>query len=243
MLRGPRSLLTVPANRADMLAKAPRYGADALILDLEDSVPVAQKAKARELARDCLERNRAAVRLYVRINSPEVGMLRDDLDAVVVRGLEGVKLPKAESPETVREVDAALTRLEVERGLAPGAIGIELGLESAKGVWFAYDIVAASPRVRSVMVGTAENGDLQTDLGYIWTAAGDEVLAIRSHVALAAHAAGVKHVLDGAYSNVRDAAGLRVCCEAARRLGYRGKSVIHPIQVETVNRLFDVEAE
>jgi len=235
---GPRSLLTVPANRADMLAKAASYGADALILDLEDSVPVAEKDKARELARAAIGRLKAEHILYVRVNALQTGMLADDLDAIVVDGLAGVKHPKAESADTIRTVDGMLAGLEGKRGLPPGAIGIEVGLESAKGVWFAYEIASASPRVRSVMVGTAQDGDLQTDLGYAWSAEGNEVLYVRSRVLLAARAAGVEHVLDGAYSNVRDPEGLRICCEAARKLGYRGKSVIHPNQVETVNRVF-----
>jgi citrate lyase subunit beta/citryl-CoA lyase len=86
--------------------------------------------------------------------------------------------------------------------------------------------------------GTAQDGDLQADLGYTWTAEGNEVLYIRSRVLLAARAAGVEHVIDGTYANVRDPKGLEVSCEAARKLGYRGKSVIHPNQIETVNRIF-----
>ena len=242
-MSGPRSLLTVPANRADMLAKAASYGADALILDLEDSVPVAEKDKARELARETISRLKAEHMLYVRVNALQTGMLPDDLDAIVVDGLAGVKHPKAESADTIRMVDGMLAELEGKRGLPPGAIGIEVGLESAKGVWFAYEIASASPRVRSVMVGTAQDGDLQTDLGYAWSAEGNEVLYARSRVLLAARAAGVEHVLDGAYSNVRDPEGLRTCCEAARRLGYRGKSVIHPNQIETVNRVFSPTAQ
>jgi len=242
-MSGPRSLLTVPANRADMLAKAPSYGADALILDLEDSVPVAEKARARELARESIGKLKAANTLYVRVNALATGMLQDDLEAIVVDGLAGVKHPKAESAETIRTVDAMLTELERKRGLPQGAIGIELGIESAKGVWFVYEVASASPRVRSVMVGTAQDGDLQTDLGYTWTAEGNEVLYVRSRVLLAARAAGVEHLLDGAYSNVRDPEGLRLCCEAARRLGYRGKSVIHPNQIETVNRVFTPTAQ
>jgi citrate lyase subunit beta/citryl-CoA lyase len=242
-MSGPRSLLTVPANRADMLAKAPSYGADALILDLEDSVPVAEKPKARELARDCIAKLKGTTILHVRVNALQSGMLDADLEAVAVEGLSGVKHPKAESAETIRALDAMLTGLERKRGLAPGTIGIEVGLESARGVWFAYDIASASSRVRSVMIGTAQDGDLQTDLGYTWSAKGSEALYARARVLLAARAAGVEHVLDGAYSNVRDPEGLRVCCEAARRLGYRGKSVIHPNQIETVNRVFTPAAQ
>ena len=237
-MSGPRSLLIMPANREDMLAKAPKYGADALVFDLEDSVPDGEKPKARELAREYIGRHKAGSVIQVRVNGFATGATMDDLEAIVVPGLAGIRLPKAESADAIRSVDAALEALEEQRGLAPGSITICPSLESAKGVWLAFEIVSASPRVRSVIAGTAEDGDLQADLGDTWSAGGEEVLYLRSRVLLAARAAGVEHVMDGAYSNVRDPDGLRICCEAARRLGYRGKSVIHPGQIETVNRVF-----
>jgi citrate lyase subunit beta / citryl-CoA lyase len=201
-------------------------------------VPVAEKPKARTLAREFIGRHKAENRIYVRVNGFETGLIDDDLDAIVVEGLSGIRLPKAESAEAIRTVDGLLADVEAERGLPAGAIEISPSLESAKGVWFAYEILSASRRIRSVTAGTAQDGDLQTDLGYSWTAEGDEVLYLRSRILLAARAAGVEHVLDGSYANVRDPDGLRVCCEAARRLGYRGKSAIHPNQIETINRVF-----
>lgn len=243
-MSGPRSQLIMPANRMDMLTKAPSYGADALVFDLEDSVPLAEKPKGRELAREFIEKHQAKSAIYVRVNALRTGMLQEDLEAVAVDGLVGIKLPKAESAEEIRRVDAMLTELERERGLAHGSIGIGPTLESAKGVWFAYEIASASPRIQSVMPGTAQDADLQTDLGYASTAGDNEVLYyIRSRVLLAARAAGVEHVLDGVYANIRDLEGLRICCEAARRLGYRGKQVIHPSQIETVNRIFQPTAQ
>lgn len=237
-MSGPRSLLIMPGNRENMLAKAPTYGADALVFDLEDAVPLAEKPKARELAREFIGKLGHTALIYVRVNAYQTGMLEDDLDAVVTRGLASIRLPKAESAQDIRKIDALLTHLESERGLRANAIDICPSLESAKGVWFAYEIASSSPRVRSMMCGTAENGDLQGDLGYTWTAEGQEKLYVRSRVLLAARAAGVEHVLDGAFSNVRDPEALRIDCEAARKLGYRGRSVIHPNQVEIVNRVF-----
>ena len=233
-----RSLLIMPANRADMLAKSPTYGADALVFDLEDSVPVAEKPKARVLAREAIEKHRAENAIYVRVNALQTGMLESDLDAVVTDGLLGIRLTKAESADGIRELDRMLTALEQQRGLQQGSIGIGPSLESAKGLWFAYEILSASPRMFCVVAGTAQDGDLQSELGYQWTAVGEEVLYVRSRILLAARAAGVEQVLDGSYTNIRDPEGLRACCEAARRLGYRGKSIIHPNQVEIVNRAF-----
>lgn len=238
-----RSLLIMPANRADMLLKAATLGADALVFDLEDSVPLAEKEKARQLAREFIGRLHSRHTLLVRVNALHTGLLEEDLTAVVVAGLHTVRVSKCESAETVRTVDRMLGDLENQRGLPPGKIGICPGLESAKGLWHAFDILSASTRVNAVMVGTAQDGDLQADLGYQWSAEGTEVLYARSRVLIAARAAGVEAVLDGAYSNFRDTEGLKVCCEAARRLGYRGKLVIHPSQIETVNSVFMPSAE
>lgn len=234
-----RSQLIMPANRADMLAKAPSYGADALIFDLEDSVPVAEKPRARELAREFIGKHKARSVVYVKVNSLQSGLLPEDLEAVVLEGLAGIRLPKADSAETILAVDAMLTALERKRALPHGSIAIGPTLESAKGVWFAYEILSASPRVRSVMPGTAQDADLQTDLGYITTPDENPMRHyIRCRVLLAARAAGVEQVFDGVFANIRDPEGLRRDCELARSLGYRGKQVIHPNQIETVNRVF-----
>ena len=238
MMRPLRSLLIMPANRADMLAKAPTYGADALVFDLEDSVPIAEKPRARVLAREYIEKQRAQHALYVRVNSLASGMTSLDLDAIVTEGLLGIRLTKAESAEDIRVVDGMLTELETQRGLPVGTIGIGPSLESARGVWFAYEILSASPRIFSVTAGTAQDGDLQSELQYLWSAEGNEVLYVRSRILLAARAAGVQHILDGSYANIKDPEGLRRCCEATRKLGYNGRSIIHPNQVEIVNRAY-----
>jgi citrate lyase subunit beta/citryl-CoA lyase len=149
-----------------------------------------------------------------------------------------VRLAMTDSAETVREVDRMITALEKKHGIPEGTVRITPSLETARGCWFAFDICSASPRVNAVSCGTAQDGDLQADLGYTWSPEGHEVLYVRSHVLLAAKAAGVKHVLDGTYAKIRDPEGLRTCCEAVRRLGYRGKSCIHPNQVALVNEVF-----
>ncbi|MEI8036250.1 MAG: CoA ester lyase [Betaproteobacteria bacterium] len=237
-MRPLRSLLIMPANREDMLLKAPSYGADALVFDLEDSVPVAEKPKARLLARQYIEKHHAQNALYVRVNAVQTGLIEEDLNAVVTEGLLGIRLTKAESADDIRHIDSLLTTLEKQRGLKEGSIGIGPSLESAKGVWFAYEILSASPRIFCVVAGTAQDGDLQKDLGYQWTAVGEEVLYIRSRILLAARAAGVELVIDGSYANIKDPEGLMACSQAARKLGYRGKSIIHPNQVAIVNRAF-----
>ena len=236
-----RSLLNVPGNRPEMLRKAPSYGADALILDLEDAVPSDRKVEARETVAAMLADwagDADAPITYVRVNGLDTGLLEVDLDAIVRPGLEGIQLPKAHDAEIIRRVDAELGRLEREHGLPPDSVEILVSLESARGVLFAWEVVTAATRVGSVMVGTAQDADLQGDVGYVTTPEGLETLHIRSHVVLAARAAGITNPIDGVYADHRDAAGLEVAARRARELGYRGKKLIHPAQIEVVNRVF-----
>jgi citrate lyase subunit beta/citryl-CoA lyase len=143
----------------------------------------------------------------------------------------------------IRSLDRDLARLEREGGLAVGSVEILVSLESARGVQFAYEILTAAQRVGSVMVGTAQDADLQGDVGYITTAEGLETLYIRSKVVLAARAAGITNPIDGVYANHRDAAGLEAAARRARELGYRGKKLIHPAQIEVVHRVFTPTAQ
>jgi citrate lyase subunit beta/citryl-CoA lyase len=234
-----RSLLNTPGNRPAMIEKAAGYGPDAVIIDLEDAVPLDQKADARAVTRQLVEdlAGRGLV-VYVRVNGPASGLMDDDLDAIACAGLEGVQVPKVDSPDDVRAVDAALTALERDRGLAADGIELLVSLESAIGVLHAHPILTAAPRVGSVMPGTAEHGDLQGDLGFLRTPDETELLYVRSHILLAARAAGLANPIDGVYANHTDTAGFEASARRARQLGYQGKKLIHPRQIEVANRVF-----
>lgn len=243
-MRPLRSLLSTPANRPTMIDKAAGFGADAIILDLEDSVPIAEKGTARDLARDAVGRLAGqGVVTYVRVNGLESGMLEADLEAIVGPGLEGIQLPKVDTPDTIWRVDRLLGELEVSRGVTPGAVELFVSLESARGVFFAYEILSASPRVGSVMIGTAENADLQGDLGFLSSESEEALQYLRSRVLLAARVAGLTNPVDGVYADYRNLAGLEASARRARRVGYRGKKVIHPAQIEIVNRVFSPTSE
>jgi citrate lyase subunit beta/citryl-CoA lyase len=242
-MKSLRSLLSTPGNRADMLDKALSYGADAIIVDLEDSVPAEEKDDARAATRAFVERRGGEIPVYVRVNHARHELLPGDLDAIAVDGLVGIQLPKAASPDDVRSVAARLDELEAERGLPPGGIEMIVSLESALGVLHAYEILGASPRVGSTMPGTAENGDLQSDLGCEYTADEIAFLYTRSHVLLCARAVGIENPIDGVYGNVRDSEGFEATARQARILGYRGKKVIHPRQIEIANRVFAPTSE
>jgi citrate lyase subunit beta/citryl-CoA lyase len=233
-----RSLLFSPGDSSRMLAKARDSGADALIFDLEDAVAEQRKDLARALVGEHLHAHEGGPAVFVRVNGAGSGRLAGDLDAVTAPGLDGVWLPKAEEPAQVAEVAAQLDELEARRGLKPGAVALFATFETARGVWYAHEIALASPRLAGVSVGTAQGGDLEADLGCRLSDDGRELDHVRSRVLLAAKAAGVHAVIDGAYTDFRSADGLLASATAASRLGYTGKMAIHPGQVATLNAVF-----
>ena len=235
-----RTLLFVPGHRDRMLEKAPASGADGLLYDLEDSVPANDRATARRMLGDALSAARTLPR-YIRVNGiADAG--RDetaaDLDAVILADVDGIVLPKAQSADDIAWTSAQIDGLEQARGIDPGSVGIVPMIESALGVQFAYEILTASPRIASVIVGSAQDGDLQTDLGAGWSPEGTELLYSRSCILVAARAAGIEHPMDGVFLGLDDEDGLVQDSENARRLGYRGKTVIHPRQIGPVHRVF-----
>jgi citrate lyase subunit beta/citryl-CoA lyase len=233
-----RSFLYVPANREKFLEKAIGLPSDAFICDLEDSVPVAEKAVARAGVGEYAPKI-AGDRVWVRVNGLETGFAADDLDAVIgVAGLAGIFLPKVETPDEVNRWDAMIGTLESERGLTPGAIKVVISIESALGVLNAYAMATAAVRIVSLTFGGAQDGDLNTDLGCAWSIDGPEMLHARAHTLLAARAARFDTPLDGVFADVRDAEGFARDTALSRRLGYRGRKLIHPAQIEPCNRLY-----
>lgn len=238
-----RSLLFVPVLRERFVEKAPVAGADAIILDLEDSIAPAEKPQARAALPQTLTRVAGQhPQVIVRVNGLDTGLLEEDLYAAVAPGLAGVSLPKANSPETVRQTDAYLTLLERVRGLPVGGIRLLLWIESAKGVMAVEQSLAASPRVLAACFGAE---DYTADLGILRSEGMAEVAWARTRMAVACHAAGVL-ALDTPAAEFRDLAKPRSEAEFARSIGYRGKHCIHPDQVTVCNQVFglsDAEAD
>lgn len=233
-----RSFLFVPANREKFLEKAMGLPSDAFIFDLEDSVPTAEKAAAREGARNYAPKI-GDDRVWVRVNDLTTNLAEADLEAVIgVAGIAGLFVPKVETPGEVARWDAMIGALEQARGVAAGATKLVLGIESAKGVLNGYAMATAAARVASLMFAGAENGDLNTDLGCAWSIEGPEMMHARCHTLLCARAAGIGTPLDGVFANVRDPEGFEQDTALSRRLGYRGRTVIHPAQIEPCNRLY-----
>lgn len=240
-----RTALFAPGIKDRVMAKALESGADAVIFDLEDSVPVTAKAEARTLvarAIDAAATSPPASRplVTVRTNSVATGLLADDLAAVVRPGLAAVFLPKAERVEEVRDTAAMLERQEAAAGMKVGSVEIVIMFESALGVHCCLDLIRASPRVTATCFGSARDGDLQTDLGCGWSIEGTELLYARSKVLLDTRAAGNVLPLDGVFSDLNDEEGLVRDSRLSARLGYAGRTVIHPKQIAPVQRAYAV---
>jgi citrate lyase subunit beta/citryl-CoA lyase len=225
-----------------MLAKGPSTGADALLLDLEDAVPVEEKDAARLKLRELIP-TFGNQPVFVRVNAVPTGLTRSDLEAVVISGLQGVFVPKVGAPEEVQAVAGWLTELEAGAGIASGAIEIVCMLETANGVRLGYEIATASPRVASLCFASGENGDLQTDLGCDWSVQGVEMLYARSKVVLDARAAGIEYPLDGVFVDIDNIDNLIADTTLSKRLGYKGRAIIHPKHVEHVNRIYTPQPE
>lgn len=230
-----RSLLFVPGHRAELIEKAPRYGPDALILDLEDGVAPEAKPRARESVAAALARGLPpGVVVLLRVNGVDSGLLEEDLASALRPGVAAVCVPKCDTPEQVHAVDAHLQRHEDRWGVERGHTRLVPMIESAQGVLNASAIARSVDRVVALGFGAE---DFTADLGVVRTREGAEVAYARAAVSLAAHAGRVEP-LDGIYADFRDPAGLAADARAARALGYTGKMVIHPAQIDPVHAVF-----
>jgi citrate lyase subunit beta/citryl-CoA lyase len=230
-----RSVLFVPAMVTRFVERAPDAKADVVCLDVEDSVPPDEKAKARALAGEAIAgMPRRGYQLWVRVNGLTTGMLEDDLLAVVRPGLDGILLPKSDSAEVVERAEHYLTLLERERGMEPGSVSIAPLVETAAGILRSYEVCTASGRSTGVAFGAE---DLATDMRIRRTREGEEVRWARAQLAIAAQAAGLV-AIDTPEPDYTDLEYLEKECELARSLGYQGKLCIHPDQVTVANRVF-----
>jgi citrate lyase subunit beta / citryl-CoA lyase len=239
-----RTALFAPGIKERVMTKALESGADAVILDLEDSVPLASKAEARALVAKTIDAAVAAAfhpAIYVRVNAATTEHLIADLEAVTRPGLDAILLSKAENVEDVRQTAAAIERHESQRGMTQGSAEIILQIETALGVYNCFNLIKASPRVAATCFGSARDGDLQTDLGCSWSMEGTELLYARSKVLLDTRAAGSHvHPLDGVFADLNDETGLIADSRLSARLGYIGRTVIHPKQIAPVKSAYAV---
>jgi citrate lyase subunit beta/citryl-CoA lyase len=239
MIAAPRSLLFVPANQPRRFAKADGSGADIVILDLEDTVPVKEKPAARQAVQEALAaRHRTPI--YVRVNPLESEHCYADMMAVMRPGLDGIVLPKVGSAGEVQTIDWLIRQLEADRELEGGHVDLLPIVETAQAVSNLDAIAGASSRVRRLTFGA---GDLTRELGMQLTPDEIAIADVRARLVLASGLAQLEPPIDTVYIAVRDIEGAGVAARRARVFGCHGKLCIHPDQVPVVNQVFTPSAE
>lgn len=229
-----RSLIFVPGNSTRFVEKAKTLEADIVCLDLEDSVPTNEKGAARRIITDAISRRQEYGRpVYVRTNSPESGLVADDLKAAVRKGVDGIVIPKVNDAQEMARIKRHVAALEKKN--KTGKIALMPSIETAKGVVNAYQIASADNRINALVFGVF---DLLYDLGLDYDESDHSGYTYaRAKIPIDARAAGVG-AIDAIWQKIDDHEGLFSDAMAAKRLGYSGKSIIHPSQIEPVHRVF-----
>lgn len=234
MQRLRRTMMFVPGNNPGMMADAHIYGPDSIMLDLEDSVTMAEKDATRLLVYQALKTvDYGNTEMVVRINPLNTPYGKKDIEAVVKAGVDVIRMPKTETAEEVVEVEREIERVERELGCV-GRTKIMAAIESTLGIVNAYAIATASPRMMGIALGAE---DYCANLKAQRTPGGDELRLARETIVVAARAAGID-ALDTVYSNLNDMETFRQEVEYIKTLGFDGKSIINPRQIEVINEVF-----
>jgi len=234
MERLRRTMMFVPGNNPGMMQDAYIYKPDSIMLDLEDSVTMMEKDTARLLVYNALKTiDYGDIEMVVRINPLSTPYGRKDVEAVVKAGVDVIRMPKTETAEEVKEVEEEILKWEKELGCV-GRTQIMAAIESTLGIVNAYAIATASDRMMGIALGAE---DYCANLKTQRTPGGDELLLARQTIVVAARAAGIA-ALDTVYSNLNDMETFRQEVELIKRLGFDGKSIINPRQIEIINEVF-----
>ena len=230
-----RTLLFIPGNNKRFVEKARSLNADIICFDLEDSVPLNEKQNARDIVSEALDKKEdyGNRNVYVRINSYESGIAILDLDAIVSDEIDGVVVPKVNDEKEVRHLVRRLIELERQKTMSK-KMGMMASIESARGLVNSYSIATADLRVNMLVFGVF---DFLYDMGLDYVQDGIEYSFARAKIPIDARAAGIG-AIDAIWQKVDDIEGLVRDAGTAKRLGYQGKCVIHPKQLEPVASVF-----
>ena len=236
-----RSSLILPVNVPRFIEKAHTRGADAIVLDLEDSVPPAEKASARKLVKEAIPMvARGGAEVAVRVNN-DPALLSDDIEASVWPGLASLSIPKVETAAEIERLVAQVERLERARGIPAGHVKLSIAIETPRGVLACESIATSSPRIVTMGVGPE---DYYLSLGVEPSADGIELLYAVSRVVTVCKAVGIQSVgLLGSIAGFRDLAAFEAAATRGRNLGCEGAGCIHPEQVVILNRVFSPDPE
>lgn len=239
MERLRRTMMFVPGANAAMLRDAALYGADSVMFDLEDAVSLKEKDSARTLVHFALKTfDYSNVETVVRINSLD-SCGKQDIEAMVLAGVNVIRLPKTETPQDIVDVDNEITRVEEENGISVGTTKMMAAIESAEGILNVREIATASKRLIGIALGAE---DYVTNLKTKRYPDGQELFFARSMILHAARAAGIA-AIDTVYSDVENVEGFKAEVQRIKQLGFDGKSVINPRQIPIVNAIYAPSAK
>lgn len=233
----PRSYLFAPGDNARIVRKAVRADADAVIFDLEDSVPPHKKDTARSTVESVIQDGSIpnSMPVFVRINSTKSTSWEADLESVVYAGVSGIRVGKVETGADVEQVSERIGDLERDRGIQGNTVELQVSIESARGFMHLESILTHRPRLSRAVFGQA---DYATDVGIDVGENEFETLVPRTRMVIASRAAGLAPPVMGAFPRLSDPDALRVSTTRARSLGFFGRSAIHPRQVAVINEVF-----
>ncbi len=230
-----RSMLYIPGDSPGMIQHAPVFGADSILLDLEDAVALTEKDAARKIVAFFLrEYDFRDLIVTVRVNGADTEFFDDDLTEIIPCVPAAIRIPKCSYPEDVIKADRKIEEIEKKNSIPVGKVRIHAMIETAVGVENAFLIASSCPRVQALTLG---GQDLTADMGVQKTKEGWELFYSRSRVAVAARAAGVD-VYDTVWADISDTEGLFRETQQIVNLGFTGKAAIHPDQIETIHNAF-----
>jgi len=230
-----RTMLFVPGNNPGMVRDAGIYGADCVMLDLEDSIPIAEKDAARFLVQEALTSlSYPNTEILVRVNGLDTEFCEPDLDFIVSTGKAHIRLPKTETAQNILECAEYIEAIERKNGIPIGTTKIMAAVESAKGIMNAKEIASASPRLIGIALAAE---DYTADLKTTRSREGSELLFARYMILHAARSAGID-AIDSVFSDINDEEGLRAETRMIKQLGFDGKSIINPRQIRPIHDIY-----
>ena len=240
-----RTLLFVPGNNSKFFKKARSLTSDIICFDLEDSVPMKEKENARNLIKqelveyysslqDSSSSSSSLSSIYVRTNPAFSEMNSEDLQMVIQRGINGIVIPKTNTADEIKKIEKIIASIEVERNIPKDTIAIIPSIESAQGVVNCYSIASSSKRIVAVVFGVF---DLLNDLGIEYSKQTLEARYAREKIPIDAKAAGVT-AIDAIWQDLKDIQGFKQDCKIGKNLGYSGKSIIHPDQIDITHDIY-----
>jgi len=238
-----RTALFVPGNRPDRIEKAFNTEADVIIIDLEDSVPLSEKESSRSNVREKVPQFADRI-ILVRVNELGSPFIKGDLEETIVEGVNGIILPKVEKADDIHDINKLLLEVEKKRSLPEGSIHLFPLIESAAAVQHVYDIVSTKTKPERIYTVAFGAADYTLDMGIEMTMEGNEFFYARSRIAIACRAAGISPPIDTPFMiDLKNTEALISDARRAKELGFQGKLVIHPQQVEPCNRIFSPTPE